>query len=172
MRGRPDSSEHSEYYAKYVALVPGDDILSAFDAEHVVTMDLLRTITEERSLHRYAEGKWSIREVCVHLSDVERISTYRALRFARNDATELPGYESHEYVPPAAADSRSWSSLVEEFAAVRGATVALFRNLPAEAWLRRGVGGGHPVSVRGLAYIIVGHEIHHRNLLRERYDAG
>ena len=169
MRERPDASEHSEYYGRYVALVPGDDILSALDTERAVTMDLLRRITEERSLHRYAEGKWSIREVCVHLSDAERVWAYRALRFARGDETELPGYEADDYVPPAAADSRSWSSLVEELAAVRGATISLFRNLPAEAWLRRGVADGQPASVRSLAYIIAGHEIHHRNVLRERY---
>ena len=169
MRGRPDSSEHSEYSARYVALVPGDDILSALGTEHAATMALFRTITEEQSLHRYAEGKWSIREVCVHLSDAERIWAYRALRFARGDETELPGYEADDYVPRAAVDSRSWSSLVEEFAAVRGATMPLLRNLPAEAWLRRGLADGQPASVRGLAYIIAGHEIHHRNILKERY---
>ncbi len=167
---KPDPSEHDPHYVKYVALVPEGDLFEAFEAETAKTLALLeRGVSEARSLYRYAPGKWSLRETFVHLADAERVMAYRALRFARGDRTELPGFEPEEYVAPAEADARSWRSIVDEYAAVRRSTIALFRNLPLAAWTRAGVASGSGMSVRALAFNILGHDIHHRNLARERY---
>jgi hypothetical protein len=132
---------------------------------------LLNSISEEQSLYRYAGGKWSIREMFLHVIDVERIQSYRAMRFARGDTKELAGFDPARYVAPSEADTRTWRSIVEEFAAVRGATLALFRNMPGEAWIRGGIADGHSYTVRAFAYTLLGHGIHHRKILSERYLA-
>lgn len=168
-RAKPDPSEHDPYYGRYVALVPAGDLFEAFETETATTLALLESITEERSLHRYASGKWSLRQTFVHLADGERVFACRALRFARGDVTELPGFEPEDYVAPAEADARSWRSIVDEYAAVRRATIALLRNLPRAAWTRAGVASGARMTVRAAAYVILGHDIHHRKLARERY---
>jgi hypothetical protein len=134
-----------------------------------VTTDLVRGLPEERLLRRYAPGKWSIKEVLVHVVDDERIYAYRALRFARGDRTELPGFEQDDYVPPSAADQRAIEDILAEYAAVREATIALFRGLPEESFSRSGVADGKRASVRALAYHIAGHEAHHVAIIRERY---
>lgn len=167
--GRPEPSEYTPYIGKYIALVAGDDLFAAFRDETAATQELLGAVTEEKSLHRYAPGKWSIRETYVHLVHVERILGYRALRFARGDRTELPSFEPEDFVAPSKADFRSWSSIVEEYDAVRPATIALFRNLREDAWLRTGTGGGYVLSVRAVAWNILGHDAHHRTIVRERY---
>jgi len=169
VKGRPEPAEHVPYYASYIALVPGEDPLTAFDSETAATRGLLESIPGEKSLHRYAPGKWSIRESVLHVLDCERVWAYRALRFGRADAAPLAGFESDAWVLPSLADARPWPSILEEYAAVRRASVALFRGLPSEAWLRSGTTDGKRTSVRALAYIILGHDIHHRNLLRDRY---
>jgi len=167
--GRPEPSEHVPYLERYISLVPGEDIFTAFDSETRATRALLDSISEEKSLHRYDPAKWSIREAWVHLLDSERVFVYRALRFARADETALEGFEPDEWVEPSAALACSWPSILAEYDAVRRATIAFFRNLPSPAWLRAGTAGGGRVSVRALAYTILGHDIHHRNLIRERY---
>jgi hypothetical protein len=129
----------------------------------------LAAIPEARSHYRYAPGKWSIKEVIGHLSDVERIMAYRALRIARGDATPLPGFDEDAYVPYARSDDRTVGELIEEWVAARQASIALLRNLPADAWTRRGTASNKPVSVRALAFIIAGHEQHHLETLRVRY---
>lgn len=166
---RPAASEHQPYYSKYIALVPEGDIVRTLATERDTTLGFLDTVTAEKSLYRYEPGKWSIRESYVHLTDTERIFSYRALRIARGDQTPLPGFEQDDYVAPSAADSRDWSSIVDEYRAVRAATIALFANLPNEAWTRAGTAGGNPISVRAIAWIAAGHDIHHRILLREKY---
>lgn len=168
-RVRPDPSEHDPYYGKYVALVPEGDVFEAFETETATTLALLESVTAERSLHRYAPGKWSLRQTYVHVADGERVFAYRALRFARGDLTELPGFEPEDYVPSADADARSWLSIVDEYAAVRRSSIALFRNLPEAAWTRAGIASGSRMSVRAVAYNILGHDIHHRKLVHERY---
>jgi len=167
--GRPDPSEHSPYYGRYIALVPEGDLFGIFDLETKATFDFVEGVSEERSLQRYAAGKWSLRETYVHVVDCERVFGYRALRFARGDRTELPGFEPDDYVPPSSADERSWRSIIEEYAAVRASSLAFYRNLPAAAWDRAGLASGARTSVRAYAYIMVGHDIHHRTLARERY---
>ena len=166
---RPAASEYAPYYEKYISLVPDGDILETLRSEFSTTLALLNTISEEASLHRYAPGKWSVREAILHVSDTERIFAYRALRFARGDKTELAGFEQDGYVKHSSADARSWQSILDEFTAVRQSSIELFHNLPPEAWTRSGIASGHPITVLALAYLIPGHEIHHRDILRQRY---
>jgi len=128
-----------------------------------------RDVPEARGAHRYAPGKWSVRQVMCHLADAERIMAYRALRIARGDATPLPGFDENAYAPESGADAVALAELVAEFADVRRASLALFRHLPADAWVRRGTASESPFSVRALAWVLVGHPIHHLAVLRERY---
>lgn len=166
---RPSADEHSIGVGPYVASVPGDDAWPALSAQ-VAEMDRrFGRLPEERALHRYAPGKWSVKEVLGHLADAERIYAYRALRFAREDATPLPGFEEDLYVPAGRFDARPLRGLLDEWNAVRAATLALFRGLDGEALLRRGVANGKSVSVRTLAWLAVGHAQHHLDVLRERY---
>lgn len=173
MTTAPAPSEYAAFYQTYVKLVPlgGEGIVALLEAQTLTTLDALRQVSEEKSLHRYAPGKWSIRESFVHVSDTERIFSYRALRFARGDQKELAGFDQDDYILPSEADTRTWKSIVEEHEAVRMATLHLFRNLPESAWTRIGSANGNPVSVRALATITAGHELHHLSLLRDRYLA-
>lgn len=166
---KPDVSEHAPYYNRYVALVVDGDILGTLAGQIGGTLAELRNFREADSLKRYAPGKWSVRELVGHLIDTERIFAYRALRFARNDRTDLPGFEQDDYIPAAQFDRRPWADLLEEFAAVRHSNVLMFRGLSEEAWRRMGVANGNPMSVRAAAYIIAGHELHHLRVLRDKY---
>jgi uncharacterized damage-inducible protein DinB len=166
---RPDAGEYAEFYARYVAAVPEGDILTAMRESGRVLADALAAEPESRGGFRYAEGKWTIREVAGHLADAERIFAYRALRMARGDATPLPGFDENAYALTAGAGARTMTDLVDELRVVRESTVRLFASLPAEAWLRRGVASNAEISVRALAYIVVGHGLHHLAVLRERY---
>jgi uncharacterized damage-inducible protein DinB len=133
------------------------------------TVDLLSDISEEQSLYRYATDKWSMRELLGHVNDTERVFTFRALWFARGFQDPLPSYDQEVAVAAAESDKVSWASHIDEFRAVRSASVALFRNLPAEAWLRSGIASDNSVTVHALAYIVAGHASHHLAILRERY---
>lgn len=169
MTGRPAANEFAAYYRGYVDRVTGDDVLGVLEAQLDTTLGVLAGISEERSLQRYAADKWSMRELLNHVSDTERVFVYRALWFARGFDTALPGFDQNVAVPTAAAEQFSWASHVEDFRAVRAATLTFFRNLPEEAWGRSGVASGNPVTVRALAYIIAGHVAHHIAVLEERY---
>ncbi len=169
--GRPGANEHSPYYGRYIARVPAGGLVSLLERQMQETRGLLEPLSDAQADHAYAPGKWTIKEVIGHLADSERIFSYRALRFGRGDATELAGFDQDPYVPAGAFGARMLVSLVEELTAVRQATVRLLAGLPAEAWLRRGVASGHVVSVRALACIIAGHELHHRSILETRYLA-
>ena len=136
------------------------------------TQRVLAEISEEKGLFRYAEGKWSIKELVGHLIDTERVMAYRALRFARNDRTELAGFEQNDYIENSNFDACSLRELAREFELVRNANVLMFQNFSEEVWTRSGIASGNQVSVRALAYIIAGHELHHMKILRERYLAG
>jgi len=169
MSGRPAAKEFAAYYSTYVDLITSDDILGTLQAQLDMTLSALTGISEEKSLHRYAADKWSIRQLLNHVADTERVFAYRALWFARGFDTALPGFDQNVAVPAAAAEQFSWASHVEDFRAVRAATLTFFRNLPEEAWDRSGVASGNPVTVRALAYIIAGHVAHHIAILQERY---
>ncbi len=166
---RPDRSESAEYYFTYIDKVPDGDICAILEHQQADTLLLLRSVSEQQSLHRYAPDKWSIREVVGHLNDTERVFAFRALWFARGFDSPLPSFDQNVAVPASGADSRSWTSHVDEFGAVRQATVALFRNLAPDAWNRRGTASGNPFSVRALAWIAAGHVAHHAGIVRERY---
>uniref|UniRef100_Q027H9 DinB-like domain-containing protein n=1 Tax=Solibacter usitatus (strain Ellin6076) TaxID=234267 RepID=Q027H9_SOLUE len=166
---KPDQSEHAPYYGRYIDMVPDGDILGTLAAQIGVTLTELRKISEQDSLHRYAQGKWSVREIVGHLIDAERIFSYRALRFARNDQTKLPGFEQDDYIAAANFDERPWSDLIDEFYAVRRSSIAMFRGLSEEAWTRTGIANDTPMSVRAAAYVIAGHERHHLGIIREKY---
>jgi hypothetical protein len=165
----PDASEFAPYYGRYIALVPAGDVLAALEDQPRETVGLLSILSEEQADFRYAPGKWSVKEMVGHLIDAERVFSYRALRFARGDETPLPSFEQDDYVRNAGSSGRSLTDLTDEFVSVRRATLWLFRSLTPEAWMRRGVASGNPVSVRAIAYIIAGHELHHGRELREKY---
>jgi hypothetical protein len=166
---RPDATEYAPFYASYVARVPEADVVSALRDSGREIIAALAAIPESRGGHRYAEGKWSVREVIGHLIDAERIFSYRALRVARGDATPLPPFDENAYVPTAGSEARTLADLVDELRAVRESTVRMFASFPGEAWTRTGIVSGREVSVRALAYITAGHARHHFAILRERY---
>jgi hypothetical protein len=169
---RPTQNEYDSYYHRYISLVPDEDVLIALDQQLSETLILLRSLSEQHGTFRYEPGKWSVKEILGHLIDTERIMSYRALCIARADRTPLPGFEQNDYVQNGSFDKRSVSSLAREFEQVRRATIALFRNLDPETWERRGTASNVEVSVRALAYIIAGHELHHKAILKERYGLG
>ncbi|MEO5987767.1 MAG: DinB family protein [Candidatus Eisenbacteria bacterium] len=165
---KPSADEHAPYYSTYISL-SGPDALVGLETQAASTRQLLAAAGEEQALHRYAAGKWSVKEVVGHMCDAERIFAYRALRFARADTTELPGFDENLYVPAGRFDTRLLSDLAAEFAAVRSATVALYRSMDEAALVRRGSANGQPMSVRALGHVLVGHEAHHVAILLERY---
>ncbi len=165
----PHQAEYNPYYQRYISLVPQGDIVQTLESQWRETRALLSSIPEQRGTHRYEPGKWSIKEVLGHLIDTERIFAYRALRIARADATPLSGFEQDDYIRGANFDAVSLASLIEEFDAVRRSTVLLFRHLQPEAWTRTGTANNNAISVRALAWIIAGHEMHHRAVLKQKY---
>jgi hypothetical protein len=167
--GPPDKSEAAAYYFRYIDRVPPGDVVDTLENQLGSVMATLSGISDERSLHRYAPDKWSIRQLVNHVSDTERVFAFRALWFSRGFPETLPSFEQDPAAAAAKADAIPWARHVEEFRAVRQATIALFRNLPAEGWSQRGVASGNPVTVRALAYIAAGHADHHAAVLRERY---
>ena len=167
MNKRPDQSEYAPYFSKYVSIVPGDDFIACLQSNEA--LELYKALTEEQWDHRYAAGKWSLREVLVHVMDTERIFAYRALRISRNDMTPLQGFEQDDYVPYYSSGTRSSDSLIKEYEAVRAATLSMFENFDRDHLARVGVASGHKVSTRALGYMIAGHEIHHHGINRTKY---
>ncbi|MBS1830046.1 MAG: DinB family protein [Acidobacteria bacterium] len=165
----PDASEYAVYFGRYISQVEGNDLFRVLDAEMAKTQSLLAGLSDSQALHRYADGKWSIKEVIGHLIDAERIFAYRALRYARLDKTELHSFEENDFVANARFDSVPLADLLREFALVRQANILFFRQLNDEEWSRTGVANGNRMSVRALAWTIAGHEVHHRRILSERY---
>ena len=165
----PERTEAAEYYFTYINQVPAGDIITILERQLPELVTLFDGISDERSAYRYAPDKWSIRQVLSHVNDGERVFSHRALWFARGFDTELPSFDQNVAIAADGADARSWRSLVEEFRSIREASLSLFRNLPADAWMRRGVASGNPFTVRALAYVVAGHVYHHARILRERY---
>ncbi|HMC96969.1 MAG TPA: DinB family protein [Flavobacteriales bacterium] len=168
-RERPDPSEVPGFYHGYVALATEQDLLAALRSASDRTASIMGRVPDGRGDHRYAPGKWSIKDVLQHVIDAERIFGYRALRFARNDATELPGFEENDYAPNALADRRELADLVAEFGTVRAATTTLFRSFSPEMSLRAGTANKARISVRALGWVIAGHTMHHMNVIEQRY---
>jgi DinB superfamily len=166
---RPQPGEYAPYYDRYISLVPGNDVLAALDDQRRQMLLLLSGRTEADGDLRYAPEKWSLKEVLGHINDTERIMSYRALRISRGDAAPIEGFDQDDYVRSGPFGRRPLADLIEDYIAVRRATVSLFRNLDEAAWTRRGVANENEVTVRALAYIIAGHELHHRRIMEERY---
>ncbi len=166
---RPEPSEYAEYYGQYVRLVPAGDLLEILSSQFSGTLGLLGRLDESRGGHRYAPGKWSIKEVVGHLSDTERIFAYRALCFARGERTPLPGFDQDAYVPAGRFDRRSLSDVLAEWEAVRRASVTMFGGFDEAAWTSAGTANGVGMSVRAIACVIAGHEVHHLSVLRTKY---
>ena len=166
---RPANDEYLPYYSRYIERVPDGDVLSALSQQMSETIALLRGLPESVASYRYAPDKWSVNELVGHLIDSERLFSTRALRFARGDATPVPGFEQDDYVRGASFNAYPLSELASELQAVRQSTLYLFRHIDDDAWARRGLANNAEVSVRALAYIIAGHELHHREILRTRY---
>jgi hypothetical protein len=168
---RPKPGEYNAYYDRYISLIPGSDIVATLANQLPKTVALLSPHGEEAEL-RYAPEKWSVKEVVGHMNDTERIMTYRALRIARNDRTPIEGFEQDDYIRSGPYSDLRLADLVEEFQRIRAATLAFFRNLRPADWTRRGIANNNEISVRALAYVIGGHELHHRHILEEKYFGG
>jgi uncharacterized damage-inducible protein DinB len=165
----PTRDEAAPYYFRYIDRVGDGDIVARLESQMGEALGFFSAIPEEKSLHRYAPDKWSLRQLLNHVNDSERVFLSRAFWFARGFDTPLPSYDQEACVAAAKADSVSWADHVEDFRSVRLATVSFFRNLPEEAWARNGIASGNPFTVRALAYIIAGHLEHHRAVAEEKY---
>ncbi|MGO9862568.1 MAG: DinB family protein [Terriglobales bacterium] len=169
---RPQPGEYASYFERYISLVPGDDVLAALAALEEQRRQMLLLLSGRAEADgdlRYAPEKWSVKEVLGHICDTERIMNCRALRIARGDQTPLAGFEQDDYVRNGPFAHCTLADLIEDYIAVRRATVTLFRNLDEPAWTRRGVANKNEVTVRALAFIIAGHELHHRKIIEEKY---
>jgi len=165
----PGRDEAAPYYFTYIDRIASADVVGVLESQLQEVPSILESISEEKSLYRYAPEKWSIREVLNHVSDTERAFAFRALWFGRGFSDPLASFDQNVAATGARADDYSWASHVADFRDVRRATLSFFRNLPAEAWSRKGVASGNSVTVRALAYIIAGHLSHHLAILQERY---
>jgi len=167
---KPKAGEFAPYTMMYIGLLPDDGLILKHLKDNLkITKDFILSLPEEKLTYRYAEGKWTIKEILVHIIDDERIYAYRALRFARNDKTELPGFEQDDYARHSGANERDIKGILAEFAAVRKATISLFNGLDSQSLTRTGVASGNVMSVRAAAYHIAGHELRHINIIKERY---
>jgi hypothetical protein len=169
---RPLETEYAPYYGAYIAYVSEDEILPVLRSQIDELDVLLDRVTPEHETYRYAEGKWSIREIVGHLIDGERVFGYRALCIARGDTRSLPGFDQDEYMADAPYDRVELEDLLSEFRLVRLSNIAMFRNLDEAAWTRIGTANDAPVSVRALAFIMAGHVRHHMGVLRSQYQIG
>ena len=167
---RPEPSEHNAYFKRYIDLVPEMDITAALETQLGVTSRVLRATGEERGSFRYAPGKWSIKEVVGHIGDGERVFGYRAMCIARGETTSLPNFDENTYAAQAGFDGWKLAELIDQLEQLRRSHILMLRNLPEKAWDRKGVASDSPATPRSLAYIRVGHERHHLNVLREKYS--
>ena len=166
---RPTEVEFAPFYAGYVALVPEADIVQVLEGQAADLRQRTLAFIPAREQFRYAEGKWSVREVLGHVTDAERVFGYRAFCFSRGDENPLPGFDENDYVARSGFDRCSLADLVEEFDQLRYANLTVLRRLDDDAWRRTGTASGKPVSVRALAYIMAGHVRHHLHILSTRY---
>ncbi len=166
---KPQEGEYAAYAAVYVNQYKDGNILESLANNMQVVIDLYKSLSAEKLEYRYAEGKWSLKEVLVHIADVERIFAYRALRIARQDSTPLPSFDENMYIDNAATPERSLENILQEYEGIRHATIAMYNGFSDNALNYMGITSGNPTSVRALAYIIYGHEQHHLNIIKERY---
>ncbi|MET1014858.1 MAG: DinB family protein [Paenisporosarcina sp.] len=166
---KPAIGDYPTYYANYIKLVSEGSLKDILLKQLEETTALISNVNEEQAYYRYASDKWTLKEVIGHITDTERIMSYRLLRFARGDQTALAGYDDESYVMEAAFHSRSLSDLLEDFITVRHSTISLIEGLSEASWNKKGIANNGEISVRALAYIIAGHELHHRKILEDKY---
>ena len=169
MIGQPAPSEYAPYYATYIDKAQTNDILGHLETQTQELLTLFHSISEDKSLHRYTPEKWSIREALAHINDTERVFAFRAFWLARAGDAPLPSFDQDVFAANSNAHARHWSSLVDEFIAIRAASMTLLKSLPPEAWTRTGTASGNPVTTRAMAYMIAGHAEHHRRIYVEKY---
>ncbi len=169
MDHKPSIGEYAAYYQPYIEKVPAGDFLYNLRSVHHETQEILSNLSEAKGNYRYEEGKWSIKEIMMHLIDTEQIFAYRALSIARGDQTELPGFDQNSYAEAVDVSNRSVASLAEEFAITRDFSHVMFKNFNPDFFTRIGIANGNKTSVRAIAYMILGHELHHIGVLKERY---
>lgn len=169
MLNRPDREEYAPFYAPYIALAPEGSVEAHLTFQLEETIRFLSSIPESKHSHRYADDKWKLKEVLGHITDTERVMSYRLLRISRGDKSPLPGFDENIFVANSLFATQSWEDLVETYSAVRRATLTLFRGISGEMWMRSGTASEVGVSARALAYIIAGHELHHLNVIKEKY---
>lgn len=166
---RPNKTEYPEYFGNYISKVTGDDLFENFKSIHEQFLQLIKNLSEEKLNYRYAAGKWTIKEIIGHLIDTERVMSYRAIRFARYDTTPLSGFEENDWANASNASLRSRDDLLNEFHFVRESTLALFKSFDEKMLSAKGMANNKEITVRALAYMIPGHEMHHLIVIRERY---
>jgi uncharacterized damage-inducible protein DinB len=166
---RPKPADYASAHAAYVALVPNGNVIRTLERQRKEMKQLMDGIDEAKAGHRYAPGKWTVREVLGHVMDAERVFAYRALCFARGERASQPGFDEQAWAGSSNADGRARADIAKEYDAMRRSTVALLRSFSEEMWDRRGTANNYQASVRGLAWVIAGHELHHVKILRERY---
>ncbi|KRE69417.1 DinB family protein [Paenibacillus sp. Soil750] len=169
MLQRPSHDEYSSYYTGYIGLVPEGDYVSILNSQEKALVSLFSQLTEEQALSRYAPGKWSLKEVLAHITDTERIMSYRLLRIARGDTTDLPGFDQDIFIANTSFDDVALTDLVKDFQAVRQATLALMPTITETAWTRLGTANTFAISARAIAYVIAGHAQHHLNIVEQKY---
>ncbi|WP_342542945.1 DinB family protein [Paenisporosarcina sp. FSL H8-0542] len=169
MLKKPLHDEYPAYYENYIGLVPDGELTDILNTQIQDMITLFSSVDETQANYRYAENKWTLKEVIGHIADTERIMSYRLLRIARGDQTPLSGYDDEQYVREASIHSRSLSDLLEELVAVRYSTVSLIKGLNENTWPRKGIANNGEITVRALANIIAGHELHHVKIIKEKY---
>ncbi|MBS1595443.1 MAG: DinB family protein [Bacteroidetes bacterium] len=166
---RPTQTEYPVYYHTYISKAEGNDLIALLKKGNEDLQAFISSLPAHKADYRYQPDKWSVKEILIHLMDAERIFAYRALRFSRGDRTGLPGFDENEYVPNCDASSRSIENILTEYQALRASSISFFENLTHDMLIRNGIANGEEVSVRALAYIIAGHEVHHLSVIKERY---
>ncbi|WP_082207728.1 DinB family protein [Paenibacillus macerans] len=169
MLTKPQAGEYAEHFTVYIDKVPEGDLLELLQTQPAFAKEEWGSLTEEQGNYRYAEGKWSLKEVLGHISDTERVMSYRLLRISRGDTTPLPGFDEELFVRHSTFARQPVCALLHDFSVVRESTLSLIRQLDDEAWLRQGNASGVTISARALAYVIAGHAQHHLSMIRERY---
>jgi uncharacterized damage-inducible protein DinB len=167
--GRPDACEANAYFTGYIEAVPGEDLLTGLRDALVHARSVVEATPSDQEDHRYADGKWSIKQVLQHLTDTERVFVFRAMSFARGERQALPGFDENDYAELSDPSHRTLADVLEEHEAVRHATIAFFKGLPATALTRSGIANGDRISVRALGWTLVGHAEHHLNIIEQRY---
>jgi uncharacterized damage-inducible protein DinB len=169
MIAKPQELNTSDYFAGYVKLAAGEDLIQSLESVCEVALEVFHKITEEQAEYAYAEGKWTIKQLVQHLIDTERVFCYRALSFARGDQQNLPGFEEDDFAANDYSNERVWEGIIREYAVVREASVALFASLSENALDSAGKANNVGFTPRILGWVLAGHDAHHLNVLRERY---